>query len=622
MSGIEVVGLLLGVIPLVISAMEHYKEGIDIITDIRNYRSTLKSLKTKLSIQEELYRGTLQRLLLSELSPLEVHALFPEPGVKGSSASWGTKDIEDKLRRKLGVKYDIFMAVVADMNRIMEELMEKLDIDMNGKPKWKPKDSTEGRLQDRFAWEWRRIRRSFGKAEREELISSFERYNNNLASFVQNSEILAPQSDGRGKGFVKYLDLVRSQACGLHSILGNSWRCSCNVPHKAYLRLQHPSEASPSPPKFGVTFPSRQTSTAEPEAPAEREAVLWKHTSVSISKLDDQPKPAATVTDLGTPPLSNAASQASHVTVKFSSSLKVTREKKSSRVQFLTTTKTSMSAPTIVSLDPPKVSAPLQSDVSTSVSLCWALCMATPAEKNLGHFLNASADEIALITTDATQESSKPFCLDMLLSKSANPFYPKLSDKDRLKIALTLASTVLQLYDSPWMDNVWSAQDIQFLSSKSADSFDAPINGPFVSTSFRKPTSLAKPQQLASSGSSLADSLIPSKILFALAVMLVELCLDKTLVEMRQPSSGEETVAKKATLLDDYETAHDQLNAVYQKSGSNYGDVVQRCLKCAFDITPKQKRLDFEKFRYLVYEGVVAPLEDNYKKYLLYRGDI
>jgi hypothetical protein len=117
MSGIEVVGLLLGAIPLVISAMEHYKDGIDVITDIRNYRSTLKSLKTKLSIQEELYRGTLQRLLLSELSPVEVHALFPEPGANGSGALWGTKDIEEKLRRKLGAKYDIFMDVVVDVSR-------------------------------------------------------------------------------------------------------------------------------------------------------------------------------------------------------------------------------------------------------------------------------------------------------------------------------------------------------------------------------------------------------------------------------------------------------------------------------------------------------------------------
>lgn len=99
--------------------------------------------------------------------------------------------------------------------------------------------------------------------------------------------------------------------------------------------------------------------------------------------------------------------------------------------------------------------------------------------------------------------------------------------------------------------------------------------------------------------------------------MLIELCLDKTLAEMRQRIPG----AGTPTILDDYETANQQLNDVYQRSGSNYGDVVQRCLKCEFNITPQDKRLNFEAFRLLVYEGVVAPLEDNYKKYLIYRGD-
>jgi hypothetical protein len=247
-----------------------------------------------------------------------------------------------------------------------------------------------------------------------------------------------------------------------------------------------------------------------------------------------------------------------------------------------------------------------------------------PNEKTLVRFPNATEDEVALITPDASHEASKPFCLNMLLSKSVSPpqLHQKLSDKDRLKIALTLASTVLQLYDSPWIDGVWSGQDIQFFFSQSAESYESPLIGPFASASFRDPARAPESQQPALTRSSLVDSLIPSKVLFALAVMLVELCLDKTLVEMRQPSPGEDTGARKMTLLDDYETANEQLNAVYQKSGSNYGDVVQRCLKCEFNITPKQKRLDFEKFRHPVYEGVVAPLEENYKKYLLYRGDM
>lgn len=213
----------------------------------------------------------------------------------------------------------------------------------------------------------------------------------------------------------------------------------------------------------------------------------------------------------------------------------------------------------------------------------------------------------------------------MLLSKSANHprLHQKLSNRDRLKIALTLASTVLQLYDSPWIDSIWSGQDIQFLSSQSVeDSNEAPFIGPFVSTSFRGPASSSQSQQPPRTSSSLADDLMPSKVLVVFAIMLVELCLGKTIVELRQFSPGEENGTRETTLIEDYMTACKQLDAVYQEGGKSYGDVVQRCLKCEFSIMPKQKGLAFEKFRHLVYEGVVAPLEEIYKKYLLYRGDI
>lgn len=183
------------------------------------------------------------------------------------------------------------------------------------------------------------------------MISSFERYNNNLASFVQNSEILAPHSDGRGKGFVKYLDLVRNQACGLHNILGNSWKCTCNATHEAYLRLQHPSEA-PSPPTFSVSFPSRRLSAVGLEA-NEQKPAFWNHTFISISELNNQPGASATEISSAVP-LSTPTPQTSQITVKYAGSLKVTsREKKTSRVQFLKTTKTNMSTSTAVSLDPP-----------------------------------------------------------------------------------------------------------------------------------------------------------------------------------------------------------------------------------------------------------------------------
>jgi hypothetical protein len=144
MSGAEVVGFLLGAIPLVISAIEHYRDGLDLFVDYSHYQSTLKALRTRLRIQLNLYEGTLKRLLLSELSSIEADVLFPATDVPLETALWGTPEIEEKLRKKLGKQYDTFMDVVWEMDAVMKKLMSKLDIDLEGKVRYSPSstDST------------------------------------------------------------------------------------------------------------------------------------------------------------------------------------------------------------------------------------------------------------------------------------------------------------------------------------------------------------------------------------------------------------------------------------------------------------------------------------------------
>jgi hypothetical protein len=133
MSGAEIVGFLLGAIPLVISAIEHYRDGLGLLIDYSHYQSTLKALRTRLRIQLNLYEGTLKRLLLSELSSIEADVLFPATGVPLETALWGTREIEEKLRKKLGNQYETFMDVIWEMDAVMKKLMNKLDIDLEGK---------------------------------------------------------------------------------------------------------------------------------------------------------------------------------------------------------------------------------------------------------------------------------------------------------------------------------------------------------------------------------------------------------------------------------------------------------------------------------------------------------
>jgi hypothetical protein len=51
----------------------------------------------------------------------------------------------------------------------------------------------------------------------------------------------------------------------------------------------------------------------------------------------------------------------------------------------------------------------------------------------------------------------------------------RLTRKERLQLALTLASSVLQLHKTPWLSDCWGKNDILFLEGSS---------GPYVSKSF------------------------------------------------------------------------------------------------------------------------------------------
>lgn len=130
MSGVEIVGFVLAALPLAISAIEHYQDGLDPLRDYLRYDSTLKSLRTRLRIQQDLFEGTLKCLLLEELSPLQARALFPDAGQHVNRTQWNTPEIDQKLQNRLGGKYENFMDVVREMEMAMRRLMKKLDIDI------------------------------------------------------------------------------------------------------------------------------------------------------------------------------------------------------------------------------------------------------------------------------------------------------------------------------------------------------------------------------------------------------------------------------------------------------------------------------------------------------------
>ena len=191
--------------------------------------------------------------------------------------------------------------------------------------------------------------------------------------------------------------------------------------------------------------------------------------------------------------------------------------------------------------------------------------------------------------------------LDLLLDESSNGGHgPNLTRHDRLYVAVTLASSVLQLERTSWLKKQWSSSDISF---HYPDGSNRKNNRPALAYPYLS----WKPSLLNSTGQNNADSsvlkthLIRNECLFALGLALIELCFGMTLSKLEKPQDKASNEA--ITRLN---TARRLLDGVYDEIGCRYGDVVRRCLFCPFDV--REASLDNDEFQEAVFNNIVTPL--------------
>ena len=121
----EVVGIVLGGIPLVLWALDNYRRALNPAKDYWRYESTLNSISMNIFIQKE-----------------QLGVTFHNMGLQGDSLA----EVEINLRRRYPDKCDAFMNILAHMNGIVHRLMDKLCIDVEGKVSWPKFLSRQGSL--------------------------------------------------------------------------------------------------------------------------------------------------------------------------------------------------------------------------------------------------------------------------------------------------------------------------------------------------------------------------------------------------------------------------------------------------------------------------------------------
>ena len=176
---------------------------------------------------------------------------------------------------------------------------------------------------------------------------------------------------------------------------------------------------------------------------------------------------------------------------------------------------------------------------------------------------------------------------------------PEPSRRERLKLGVRLASSVLQFHTTNWLQERWSKKDIYLIQGDSSQSSSPGLEAPVVRQAFTPEPSFSE--------ASMESHIINSNLsLFSLGIVLIELWFWKSV------ESFQDDGPQKYSFLDfdvvRLVTAKKLVKRLYGDAGDNYGNIVRRCI---FGWDHKETQLENDEFKNEAYLKVLQPLEEH-----------
>ena len=122
-TGVETAGLVLAVFPLLISALEHYREGFEPLKDWWKFQTEFVAFIHVIGEQSLLFDENLEELLSPIISSdTEMDILLRNP----MGSAWKDPQLETKLRARLPKSFEIYRDVILEMKACVDKLQKKL----------------------------------------------------------------------------------------------------------------------------------------------------------------------------------------------------------------------------------------------------------------------------------------------------------------------------------------------------------------------------------------------------------------------------------------------------------------------------------------------------------------
>jgi hypothetical protein len=560
-TGIEAAGLVLGSIPLILAGLQFYAEGIAITKRYWKYKEEMNSLLYELRAENTMYINCINILLFGVVSQKDMAEFLKDPG----GNRWKEQKFDQDLQRRLGASYGTYMETVQQMIKTADKFKEKLKLDQSGKPQFNQLTS--------FKEHYKRLKFSLKKSDYAELITRLRNANHALhrmtaqTAYIENHQ-LAPKAK---REYIPNFRAIKNNASSFHSALTTGWNCPCRANHGVNLRLEARMESLGDDSDSDVLFCYDHYPTSKVPT-TKTDPWTWEEADVRIEHNPPQNPPPSTSSTPSTQP---------------------TRS-----VQFA---QSKMQSAVHAALTPHPNLQPIK-------DLCSAIRTLQNPQRDVCFSL--LAHEIAFQKYGVHIYPCKRLpAADDMASWSISSLRSVLDDaafarQDRLKLAVTLASSCLQLHETPWLGASWGKDNIFFVKRPGKVLYDQPFVAHGADPRLAGATTRCMPASMG--------RIIRNQTLYALGVALIELWYGKSLAELRKEGDGPSGVGgEQLDFMTEWNVADRLVDDLYSEAGGKYSDAVRRCIRCDFD--RRASSLEDAQFQRAVYQGVVTQLKENYE---------
>ncbi|KAK6501617.1 hypothetical protein TWF481_009452 [Arthrobotrys musiformis] len=573
MSGIEIAGLVLGAIPLVISALEHYEDIIGPVKAFTKYRGELGHAIRELRNHHTSFEQSIEVLLRPITTDQELSAMIDNT----DSDLWQDPDIDHQLKKSLGRAYAPYMENVNYVQKILTTIASKLENlkgveniprdGLNAIISQHPAAKVKGMLQ-RFEIS-KRLKFTMKKKKIKESMGELQKCIDMLDKFQDKADKISAADDTynptRGPLLSPNVETIRENAKRLYDVLSKTW-CSTHSSHHAGLLLEQRLIRKPK--KRGAVLQRKPLTMGHFDTNCFALSFLQSPASAPKKWLDAEIR----IVEYRAP------IQQSGSTIK---------------TAVLAPPNTAIETTIVHSIPALSYNDPSQLQIITDICSilqspchpCIGFCL--DSDGQLRGSYNAQRDI-------AYSEGETTLC-DILAK------HPRaLGPQERYNLSITLTSSMLQLSNTPWLREGWSKADISFLSAKDGCSMSRPkfdIMRPYLTREHKKIATLARKNSGEPNDS--------SKVL-ALGIMLFEISYGIPIEELITPDDlGPNSQPTEISYL---QVVRRYIMGKEGKGQFSFAflNAISYCLQCFMNPGATLSDLTFFK---TIEEQVLAPLE-------------